>query len=125
MISICRKFSFEAAHYLPTYEGKCRDLHGHSFAVEIEITGSLNENAGSSTYGMIMDFVELKKIVEDNFLYFVDHRCLNDKISCPTAEFLCEYAVGLLDRPFAEKGCQLIRLRISETANNYAEWRKE
>jgi len=49
--------TFDAAHYTPG-GGKCEDLHGHTFTVDVEVEGELGED------GMIMDFRELRKIVE-------------------------------------------------------------
>jgi len=71
-ILISKVFTFESAHWLPSFpEGhKCRRLHGHSFRVEIFVTGHL-EN------GIIMDYGELKKIVAP-YINLLDHRLLNE-----------------------------------------------
>lgn len=65
---------FDAAHFLPNYEGKCQNLHGHRWIVDIEITTKdVNDN------GMIIDFGDIKKYINDNY----DHRILN---KCPFTE---------------------------------------
>lgn len=86
VVTICRRYDFEAAHYLPKVaEGhKCRRMHGHSFVVEVEITGI----AQSSGYdeGMVCDFDPIdacwKKLWNQ-----IDHTCLNESwTENPTVE---------------------------------------
>jgi 6-pyruvoyl-tetrahydropterin synthase len=43
MLCICRTFTFEAAHHLPNYKGKCSRPHGHGFKLEVEVSGRINE----------------------------------------------------------------------------------
>jgi 6-pyruvoyltetrahydropterin/6-carboxytetrahydropterin synthase len=76
--NIIVKTSFASAHYLPDYEGDCRNLHGHTWRVELFIRGDeLNE------IGMIQDFKELKATVKE---ILPDHKMLNDYVERPTAE---------------------------------------
>ena len=82
---VSKKLSFDAAHFLPNYEGKCKDVHGHTWKVEVACSGDLREDTG-----MVVDFKELKKFlewVEDRF----DHKLLNDFIKNPTAENISKY----------------------------------
>jgi 6-pyruvoyltetrahydropterin/6-carboxytetrahydropterin synthase len=73
-IEIFRSFRFESAHYLPHFpEGhKCRRLHGHSFHLEIGVSGTPDRHTGA-----IMDFAEIKKRVTP-FVEMLDHRLIND-----------------------------------------------
>jgi 6-pyruvoyltetrahydropterin/6-carboxytetrahydropterin synthase len=73
-IEIFRSFRFESAHYLPHFpEGhKCRRLHGHSFHLEIGVSGTPDSYTGA-----IMDFAEIKKRVTP-FVEMLDHRLIND-----------------------------------------------
>ena len=79
IVTIITTSKFDAAHYLPGYEGKCANLHGHTWIVESTITGFVDFDTG-----MVMDFVKIKKVVMQ-----FDHKCINDEgMSMPTAENL-------------------------------------
>ena len=77
---------FDAAHCLPNYDGKCANLHGHTYTVEVTVAG-----VPSELTGMVMDFNALKQVV-DAQLDRWDHQYLNNFIGLPTAENM----VGLL-----------------------------
>ena len=81
-----RRFRFEAAHRLPGDEGKCRELHGHSYEVVISVERPVDENSG-----MIIDFSDLKQIVRREVIGKLDHRCVNDLIDNPTAENMADW----------------------------------
>jgi 6-pyruvoyltetrahydropterin/6-carboxytetrahydropterin synthase len=88
-MEIFKEFSIEAAHWLPHVpEGhKCRRLHGHSFQVQVHVTGPVDEHLG-----WVMDFAEIKaafQAIEDQ----LDHRCLNDVegLENPTSENLARW----------------------------------
>jgi 6-pyruvoyltetrahydropterin/6-carboxytetrahydropterin synthase len=80
-VIVRRRFTFEAAHELPNHPGKCRRLHGHSYALVVSVEGPVEEESG-----MVIDFSELKKVVHDLILERLDHRYVNDLIENPTAE---------------------------------------
>jgi len=77
---IGREFSFDAAHKLEWHNGKCKNLHGHTYRLEVLVKGELNRA------GIVIDFHELNEIVKDEVLAFLDHSYLNDIIDNPTAE---------------------------------------
>lgn len=79
-VRIVRRYSFEAAHQLAWHPGKCRSLHGHSYVLEVEVAGPLDER------GVVMDFAELDAPVNALVLSRLDHRYLNDICDNPTAE---------------------------------------
>ncbi len=119
MISITKKFEFESAHFLPDHPGKCRDLHGHRFQLEIEITGEINQDTG-----MITDFAIIKEIIQENVIDKFDHKLLNDIVPViPTSENLVQMISTYLIHVFEVLGLALIRVRLYETSNSYAEWR--
>ena len=60
---ITREFTFEASHHLPGHRGKCRRPHGHSYRLQISLRGPLIDAPGQSDDGMVMDFDDLKRIV--------------------------------------------------------------
>src|SRR5215475_11828058 len=72
---ITREFTFEASHHLPGHRGKCRRPHGHSYRLQISLRGPIIEAPGQSDDGMVMDFDDLKQIVNDMLL---DH--LSDSV---------------------------------------------
>lgn len=145
MIQVTREFSFEAAHFLTKYHGKCEHLHGHSYRLWVTIEGEVQAN------GMLLDFGFLKKIVKEQVLDRYDHRCLNDFIENPTAEVIAiqiwEYLVDLprllkaeaeepnmpeeLKRLFREEGYQkeinekvrLVEVKLAETENSFVSYR--
>ncbi|WP_218032189.1 6-pyruvoyl trahydropterin synthase family protein [Dictyobacter kobayashii] len=60
---ITKEFAFEAAHHLPNHRGKCRRPHGHSYRLQISLRGPILQAPGESSDGMVMDFDDLKSIV--------------------------------------------------------------
>jgi 6-pyruvoyltetrahydropterin/6-carboxytetrahydropterin synthase len=60
---ITREFTFEASHHLPGHRGKCRRPHGHSYRLQISVRGPIINAPGESSDGMVMDFDDLKQLV--------------------------------------------------------------
>lgn len=65
---ITREFTFEASHHLPNHRGKCRRQHGHSYRLQISLRGPIIEAPGQSSDGMVMDFDDLKGIVNTTII---------------------------------------------------------
>lgn len=97
---IRRKIS--AAHHLPGYQGKCAKLHGHTWTIEVWITGEIEEETG-----MVVDFAFVKKVIDT-----LDHATLNDYFDMPTAENI---AADLCKTLAADK------VRVWESEDCYAE----
>lgn len=85
-MNIYKEFSFDAAHMLPNVPDghKCKRLHGHTFNVEVHVSGPLHE-----TLGWVMDFADLKAVVKP-VLARLDHYYLNDVagLENPTSEVI-------------------------------------
>ncbi|WP_373696200.1 6-carboxytetrahydropterin synthase QueD [Actinomycetospora flava] len=81
-IEITRRYTFDAAHRLDWHPGKCRNLHGHTYHLEVTLSGHVNAR------GVVMEFGELDAIVESNVLHELDHSFLNDILANPTSELL-------------------------------------
>lgn len=82
MYILRKEMKFSAAHQLPKYDGRCANLHGHTWKVEIEIQAT-----GLDKQDFVVDFTIVKKAIDTPF----DHRYLNDVIENPTAENLARY----------------------------------
>lgn len=103
---LSRDFRFSAAHHLPRYHGKCERVHGHNYRLRVTIEGELDEE------GMILDFAEVKKIVQAKVLEQCDHTDLNEMISNPSAENIAIWVWQQL-----KNDLNLFEVRIWETAN--------
>ena len=127
MLTVTRKFKFCYGHFLPDYEGKCKNVHGHNATLEVELGGYVIHPGGKATYGgMIIDFGDLKKVVEKEVIDLLDHKLINDiqgiEDCRPTAENMTMWIVGRLYQSF---GKNLRRIRLYETDDCYAEWRAD
>jgi 6-pyruvoyltetrahydropterin/6-carboxytetrahydropterin synthase len=104
---VTRTFAFEAAHELPWHEGRCRRLHGHSYRLEVTVEGPVGPN------GMVVDFADVKAVVQREVVDRYDHHYLNDVVDNPTAELLAHDIWKVLEAG----GLALARLRLWETAD--------
>lgn len=141
-IRITKHFDFEAAHALPGYDGKCKNIHGHSYQLFVTIIGTPINDKTNPKNGMVLDFGDLKKIVNTEIIDVFDHAIVLNKDSehLSLAEKIAEYShrivlvnyqptseLMLID--FSEKiihklpkGVDLHSLKLYETNNSYAEW---
>ncbi|MDC1198691.1 6-carboxytetrahydropterin synthase [Flavobacteriaceae bacterium] len=141
-IRITKQFSFETGHALYGYDGKCRNVHGHSYKLSVTVIGEPIADSSHVKFGMVIDFSDLKKIVKEEIVDVFDHATVFNK-NTPHVELARElsdrgHSVLLVDyQPtsemmvidFAEKikqrlpeQTQLFSLRLQETATSYAEW---
>lgn len=118
--TVCKTFTFDAAHQLPNHAGKCRNLHGHTYKVEAICEGPIKQPNGDSDEGMVLDFAEVKaawKKLEP----LLDHQFLNDTVPADyqptTAENLASFIVDSL----SEQLPQLVAVRLFETPTSYVE----
>jgi 6-pyruvoyltetrahydropterin/6-carboxytetrahydropterin synthase len=86
MHQIEAEFTFAAAHRLPRYQGKCFNLHGHNYRMQVVLRGEPDPYSG-----ILMDFGDVEKAVIANVLDKVDHTNLNDFIENPTAENIASW----------------------------------
>jgi 6-pyruvoyltetrahydropterin/6-carboxytetrahydropterin synthase len=105
--SVNRRFSFEAAHQLPWHPGKCANLHGHSYLLDVTVTGDLTPD------GIVIDFADLKATVTKHVLDDYDHAHLNDFLPNPTAELI---AADIANR-LLEAGLAAAEVTVHETAS--------
>jgi len=141
-IRITKQFSFETGHALYGYDGKCRNIHGHSYKLSVTVNGTPINDAENVKYGMVIDFSDLKKIVKEEIVNEFDHATVFNK-NTPHVELAKElkdrgHHVLLVDyQPtsemmvidFAQKiinrlpnNIRLHSLKLQETATCFAEW---
>lgn len=136
-IKITKCFAFEMAHALPQYDGKCKNLHGHSYKLKVTVKGAVDPNSQ-----MVIDFKALKDLVNQHVIDRFDHaivlhkKDISDELARalsaqfarivwfdvpPTTENLLLHFVALL-RPVLPCGVTLCTVFLQETEDSYAEW---
>jgi len=138
MLKIAKEFSFDIAHMLDGHDGKCRNLHGHTYRLQVEVGGPLH--ASGPKAGMVMDYADLKDIVKHHVVDPMDHAFLYDTGSpreCGLATLLQELdskVHGLPMRTTAEnisahifhvlqdQGLPVSLIRLWETPTSYCEY---
>lgn len=123
MLTVTKIFHFEAAHSLPDYKGACHNLHGHSYKLEVTVGGRVQ--AQGEKKGMIIDFKDLKSVVHKFILNKLDHSNLNEMFDNPTAEDMVRYIGNVLYPVFKSEALELVRVRLWETNDSYAEYTPE
>jgi 6-pyruvoyltetrahydropterin/6-carboxytetrahydropterin synthase len=110
---------FSSAHQLRGYKGKCENLHGHNYKIEIFARGSELNNIG-----LLVDFVELKEAADDVVRY-LDHKNINelppfDKELNPSAENLARYILESIAVRVSDDRVQIYKVRCFETPTSVA-----
>ena len=140
-IRITKEFDFEAAHALDGYNGKCKDIHGHSYHLEMTYLGTPKPEKTISDCGMVVDFGEIKQIIKTKVLPLFDHRLIlrkdtrfkeikeiNERIRLvdyqPTCENMLIEIIEILKKN-EPKGNTIEKGFLRETANSYAQWNIE
>lgn len=141
-IRITKQFSFETGHALYGYDGKCKNVHGHSYKLSVTVYGKPITDTDNVKLGMVIDFGDLKKIVQEEIVDVFDHATVFNK-NTPHMELARElqkrdHHVLLVDyQPtsemmiidFSEKikkrlpsHITLHALKLQETDTSFAEW---
>ena len=140
-IRITKIFHFEMAHALDGYDGLCRNIHGHSYKLHVTLSGRLSADTTSPKKGMLMDFSDVKTMVQETIINQYDHALLLNRQTDsevidvlkrhyqkivtvdyqPTSELLLiHFAETLQD--VLPPNIKLYSLRLHETETSYAEW---
>ncbi|MBF4986485.1 6-carboxytetrahydropterin synthase [Nonlabens mediterrranea] len=141
-VRITKEFTFETGHALYGYDGKCRNVHGHSYKLAVTVIGTPINDTNNVKHGMVIDFTDLKKIVKEEIVDPFDHATVFNK-NTPHVELAQElrergHDVILADyQPTSEmmildfankiksrlpENIELFSLRLRETETSYAEW---
>ncbi|MCA1024120.1 6-carboxytetrahydropterin synthase QueD [Halobacillus litoralis] len=122
-VMVSKEFTFDAAHHLHCYEGKCKNLHGHTYKVIFGISGYTDE------IGLVIDFGDIKKIWKDEIEIHLDHRYLNDTL--PQMNTTAENMVVWIYEKMQESlrsypnDYRVEFVKLYETPTSYAEARRE
>lgn len=96
-MKVTRTFTFSAAHHLTDYHGACERPHGHTYRLAVTVEGEIRKD------GLVIDFVELKKLVVDEVLTHLDHTDLNNIFKNPSAEHIAVWIWNKLEPHLAKK----------------------
>jgi 6-pyruvoyltetrahydropterin/6-carboxytetrahydropterin synthase len=121
---VSKEFTFDAAHHLHDYEGKCKNLHGHTYKVIFGLSGYTDSR------GLMIDFGDIKDIWKNDIEIHLDHRYLNETL--PLMNTTAENMVVWIYEKMAEalslkeyEGARVEFVRLYETPTSYAEARRE
>lgn len=141
IVRLTKIFRFEMAHALSGYNGLCRHIHGHSYQLEVTVSGQPDNTPGYSEEGMVIDFAGLKTIVQQEIIQPLDHALLLKQGTArsveedgselfartvwvpwqPTCEnMVIDFADRISNR--LPEHVKLSSLKLYETATSYAEW---
>lgn len=140
---ITRRFEFDSGHRVTYHKSKCRNLHGHRYVLEVTVEGDLIQTYGDSSQGMVMDFGDIKELVQEHFVEVLDHAFIvweDDRRLVqflqedghkhvvvpfvPTAEHLALYAreqISKLLDEHTDGRVQVAHIRLYETPNSWAD----
>ncbi len=141
MIRVSKQFNFEAAHALWNYDGKCKNIHGHTYKLFVTVKGKVLNDENSVKNGMLIDFGDLKKIVKTNIVDVYDHALIiNQKADFnitenenqmferfiktpyqPTCENMTKDFAKIIQKELPEN-VKLHSVRLYETETSFAEW---
>ncbi len=106
MLTVTKSIKFDAAHVLTNHQGLCKNLHGHTYRVEVRVT-----QPPDSTADMVIDFKDLKRVCEEEILARCDHAFIYDSTSVGESEIAA--VVG-------KHGMRTFALPYRSTAENLA-----
>lgn len=141
IIRVTKEFYFEMAHALYGYNGPCKNIHGHSYKLAVCVKGHVVNDIKDAKNGMVVDFSDLKKIVQSRVIDEFDHALLLNANSPhkvmqqnsdlfekvifvkyqPTCENLVLEIANRIKSSLPEHLC-LQHLKLNETASSFAEW---
>ena len=101
------------AHALWNYDGPCRNIHGHSYKLFVTVIGQTNENTESTKLGMVMDFTDLKSIVNEVVIDVFDHSVvINNRAGKPDIQKVEQ----MFEKGLVKEVQSLLKGRLSKTA---------
>lgn len=119
-VLVSKEFTFDSAHHLHCYEGKCQNLHGHTYRLQVIMRGKTDHR------GIVIDFADIKRITKEHILYRLDHKYLNEALPLmnTTAEnmvvWIYEQLYQALNKEEEFSHVKLEEIRLWETPTSYA-----
>jgi 6-pyruvoyltetrahydropterin/6-carboxytetrahydropterin synthase len=119
-VLVSKEFTFDSAHHLHCYEGKCKSLHGHTYKLQVVMSGKVDAR------GLAIDFGDIKRLAKERIIEKLDHRYLNEVLPPmnTTAENMVVWMYEQLDAALREEGLypvvRLEEIRLWETPTSYA-----
>ncbi len=110
-MKVSKTFAFDMAHMLDSHDGKCQNLHGHTYQLCVTISGDIIQHGAKA--GMVMDFSDLKSIVKEHIIQKLDHAYAFNKNS-PQETELAQLLNSWQRKTFA--------LNSPTTAENITQW---
>ena len=144
MFYLTKIFHFEAAYALNGYDGKCRNIHGHSYELRVTVKGMPLDEPGNPKNGMVIDFHDLKSIVNQEVVEKLDHsfiignnmpkdfveitkKSFDKVVELPyqptTENMLADFAERI--KKHLPQHVELYGVTLQETRDSIAEWRAE
>lgn len=146
-LTATKEFTFDCAHMLTGHEGLCRNLHGHTYKLEVEVQhfGSGDRIPSGPSQGMVVDFKDLKELVNRRIVSKMDHAFICNRNAegaeteiakvlekhglkiyyldeRPTAENMAKHIAAALSYECRDSGVVITRVRVYETPTSYAEF---
>ncbi|TYQ16150.1 UNVERIFIED_CONTAM: 6-pyruvoyltetrahydropterin/6-carboxytetrahydropterin synthase [Acetivibrio alkalicellulosi] len=119
-VGISKVFTFDSAHHLIDYKGKCKNIHGHTYKLEVLLKGIPDKN------GLVIDFHDLDSMIEDKVLSRIDHKYLNEIFDFnPTCEMIGLWLWNEIKKEVLKTECSLERLILWETPTCFVTIDKE
>lgn len=118
--SVCKIIDFPAAHSNAHHPGHCKNIHGHTWTLEVHCKGDVVNDPTRPDFGMVVDFSDIKTAYKEHVEPYVEHQMLNETIDLPeyTTELLASWIFAQL-RPHLPA---LRKVRLWEGKTSYAEF---
>lgn len=141
-VRVTKKFNFDMAHALFGHDGPCKNIHGHSYSLFVTLRGIPMRQSNHPKDGMIIDFTDLKNVINKSVIHVYDHALVLSKQSDmellqaikkqydkivivpfqPSCENLIIEIKDKIKSVLVSTNFELVSLRLDETATSYAEW---
>lgn len=120
VVEVTKEFTFDSCHQLLNYQGACERLHGHTYKLQVTVKGT------PDVRGIVLDFKQLKEVVEQRIVGELDHYNLNDKLYYnTTAENMVVHFYDVVKTYCDTRDLTVVAVRLWETPTSYAEYRGE
>ena len=120
LIEVTKEFTFDSCHQLLAYKGKCANLHGHTYKLQVTVEGKCDRR------GLVLDFGDIKDIVKTLVIDRLDHKNLTEELEYnTTAENMVVWIYDILNDNFKHRGelARVTKVRLWETPTSFATYK--